>query len=48
MTYVVFDIGGTKTRVAVTEDLEVLKKHQSFKTPATPVEGGKKNCRDSS
>ena len=42
MTYVVFDIGGTKTRVAVSEDLETLGKHESFKTPATHTEGIKK------
>lgn len=34
MTYVLFDIGGTKTRVAISEDLEKLGAHESFKTPA--------------
>jgi predicted NBD/HSP70 family sugar kinase len=33
MTYIVFDIGGTKTRVGVSEDLKTLKKVESFKTP---------------
>lgn len=33
MTYILFDIGGTKTRVAVSADLTVLGKHDSFKTP---------------
>lgn len=42
MSYVVFDIGGTKTRVAVSDDLEQFQKLQSFKTPATPEEGIKK------
>ncbi len=42
MTYVLFDIGGTKTRVAVSEDLETLSKHESFKTPASASEGVEK------
>ena len=33
MTYVVFDIGGTKTRVGRSDDLETLGDHVSFKTP---------------
>ena len=33
MTYVLFDIGGTKTRVAVSEDLQTLGETVSFKTP---------------
>jgi len=33
MTYVVFDIGGTKTRVATSDDLETFVAHTSFKTP---------------
>ncbi len=33
MSYAVFDIGGTKTRVAVTEDLQVFTDHTSFPTP---------------
>lgn len=32
MTYVIFDIGGTKTRVALTEDLEKITDSKSFKT----------------
>lgn len=39
MTYVLFDIGGTKTRVAVSEDLQTLGKHESFKTPVSHREG---------
>ncbi len=35
MIYAVFDIGGTNTRVAVTDDLEKLSKKTSFKTPET-------------
>lgn len=42
MSYVVFDIGGTKTRVAVTEDLEKFTGQTSFKTPASFTEGVKK------
>lgn len=42
MTYVLFDIGGTKTRVAVSSDLETLDKHESFKTPSTHTEGVQK------
>lgn len=33
MSYVLFDIGGTKTRVAVSEDLKTFGKVSSFKTP---------------
>jgi predicted NBD/HSP70 family sugar kinase len=33
MTYVLFDIGGTKTRVAISSDLESIDKNTSFKTP---------------
>lgn len=42
MTYVVFDIGGTKTRVGVSPDLDILTEHTSFKTPATFEAGSKK------
>lgn len=42
MTYIVFDIGGTKTRVGVTSDLKTLDKIDSFKTPTTFAEGMKK------
>lgn len=33
MSYLVFDIGGTKTRVGVTHDLKTLDQVSSFKTP---------------
>jgi len=39
MNYVVFDIGGTKTRVAVSNNLEELQKVESFKTPAMFTDG---------
>lgn len=39
MTYVVFDIGGTKTRVATSEDFKTFTKVESFKTPAKFEEG---------
>lgn len=42
MTYVLFDIGGTKTRVAISDDLQTLAKVTSFKTPASFAEGVKK------
>ncbi|MFT7645252.1 MAG: putative NBD/HSP70 family sugar kinase [Candidatus Paceibacteria bacterium] len=42
MTYVLFDIGGTKTRVVVTKDLKTLGKVESFKTPTKFDEGVKK------
>lgn len=42
MTYVLFDIGGTKTRVALSEDLETLSKVESFKTPLKFEDGIKK------
>lgn len=35
MTYVVFDIGGTKTRVATSEDLQKFIEVKSYKTPTT-------------
>lgn len=35
MSYVLFDIGGTKTRVALSEDLQTLTPLESFKTPAS-------------
>lgn len=40
--YILFDIGGTKTRVAVTTDLKTLKQHSTFKTPTDPKVGLKK------
>lgn len=42
MTYVVFDIGGTKTRVATTNDLETFAEHTSFNTPMDFKVGVKK------
>ena len=39
MTYVLFDIGGTKTRVAVSEDLKTISQVESFKTPTKFEEG---------
>lgn len=42
MTYVLFDIGGTKTRVALSEDLDTLSKVESFKTPVKFEDGIKK------
>lgn len=39
MTYVVFDIGGTKTRVAVSTDLKKFDAHTSFNTPKKFTEG---------
>lgn len=39
MTYLLFDIGGTKTRVAVSRDLATLDAHTSFKTKTTSREG---------
>lgn len=35
MSYVLFDIGGTKTRVALSENLETLSDLKSFPTPKT-------------
>jgi predicted NBD/HSP70 family sugar kinase len=39
MSYVLFDIGGTNTRVAVTDDLKTFKKPIKFKTPNNFNEG---------
>jgi predicted NBD/HSP70 family sugar kinase len=44
MTYVLFDIGGTKTRVAISEDLETFSDVDSFKTPEKFEEGMEKIC----
>lgn len=41
MIYVLFDIGGTKTRVAISHDLKTLDTVSSFKTPVTFTEGMK-------
>lgn len=42
MTYVLFDIGGTKTRVAVATDFETVNVLESFKTPVKPADGLKR------
>jgi predicted NBD/HSP70 family sugar kinase len=39
MTYIVFDIGGTKTRVGISEDLETLSEVTSFTTKSSFKEG---------
>lgn len=41
MGYILFDIGGTNTRVAVSDDLKELGTIESFKTPASFEEGVK-------
>jgi predicted NBD/HSP70 family sugar kinase len=42
MTYVLFDIGGTKTRVAISNDLKTIEKEETFKTPGSFADGLKK------
>jgi len=42
MIYVLFDIGGTKTRIGVSSDLKTLDKVYDFKTPAAFSDGIKK------
>lgn len=42
MAYVVFNIGGTTTRIAVTGDLTELNQVESFPTPSNPKEALKK------
>lgn len=42
MTYILFDIGGTKTRVVASADLQTLGKVESFKTPVKFEEGMQK------
>jgi len=42
MSYVLFDIGGTNTRVAVSEDLRSFGEPIKFKTPKKPKDGIKK------
>lgn len=37
--YVLFDIGGTKTRVAISEDLQTIQAVEKFNTPLTYAEG---------
>ena len=44
MTYVLFDIGGTKTRVTISQDLKTFSDVDSFKTPAEFEEGMEKIC----
>jgi predicted NBD/HSP70 family sugar kinase len=39
MSFILFDIGGTKTRVAISEDLRSITHEKHFKTPKTPEEG---------
>lgn len=39
MSYILFDIGGTNTRVAVSEDLERYKEALTYKTPKTFKDG---------
>ncbi len=39
MSYILFDIGGTKTRVALSEDLEHFEEPIKFETPASYREG---------
>lgn len=39
MTYILFDIGGTKTRVAVSRDLETMGKTIKYDTPMSYEEG---------
>lgn len=42
MSYILFDIGGTNTRVAVTEDLKKFDEPVKFKTPVSFKEGMEK------
>lgn len=42
MTYILFDIGGTKTRVAISHDLKTLDKVESFRTPSRFEDGMEK------
>lgn len=42
MTHILFDIGGTKTRVGISTDLKTIDKISSFKTPASFADGVKK------
>lgn len=42
MSYVLFDIGGTKTKVAVSEDLQTITDSVQFDTPKKCVDGVKK------
>jgi predicted NBD/HSP70 family sugar kinase len=42
MTYILFDIGGTKTRIAISNDLKTLDKVLNFKTPVLFADAMKK------
>lgn len=42
MSYILFDIGGTKTRIALSTDLKSIEKVEHFKTPASFEDGLKK------
>ena len=42
MSYILFDIGGTNTRVAITEDLKTFQKPIKFTTPINFKEGMEK------
>ncbi len=42
MTYVLFDIGGTKTRIGISSDLKTINKVEHFKTPVAFADGVKK------
>ena len=42
MTYILFDIGGTKTRIGSSADLKTLDTVESFKTPVSFSDGVKK------
>lgn len=39
MSYLLFDIGGTRTRVAISDDLRTLRDVQSFNTPKKAIDG---------
>jgi len=39
MTYILFDIGGTKMRVAISNDLKKISDTKKFSTPKNPIEG---------
>lgn len=42
MSYILFDIGGTKTRVAVSDDLKTIRDIEKFDTPKKAADGLKK------
>ena len=39
MTYVLFDIGGTKTRIGISDDLKTIHSSTSFKTKQSFKDG---------